>query len=114
MSKSHDENDDLFAYRAKWVFPVGQAPIENGIVVCRGDVIQSVSSLSPSATQDHSCSTVFDLGDQAIVPPLLNTRLKTVKTLPSQRASLNRLPQASLRLERLRLRPGACPLMNLS
>ena len=67
MPSSHEENAEPVGYLAKWIFPVGQAAIENGIVICEQGKIREVGSRG-----DHSCSTVFDFGEQAIVPGLVN------------------------------------------
>ena len=67
MPSSHEENAEPVGYLAKWVFPVGQAAIENGIVICEQGKVRTVGKRS-----DHSCSTVFDFGEQAIIPGLVN------------------------------------------
>ena len=70
MSSSHEENVGPVGYLAKWVCPVAQPIIENGIVVCEDGEIRSVGAADDR--KRHSCSTVFDLGEVGIVPGLIN------------------------------------------
>ena len=67
MSSSHEENVGPVGYRAKWVCPVAQPIIENGIVICEDGKVRAVGDFN-----SHSCSTVFDLGEAGIVPGLVN------------------------------------------
>src|SRR5687768_16728204 len=51
--------------RARWVFPIDQPPLENGIVEIRGDEI-----IAARTYRAGDC--VEDLGDVALLPGLVN------------------------------------------
>ena len=56
--------DSLASYRARWIIPVAGPPVENGIVVVRGDRIVGVHRALRADT--------IDLGEVAIVPGFVN------------------------------------------
>ena len=56
-------------YRSKWVFPVDQPPIENGMVVVSNRTIEEVGQFN---SVSHSASDVVDLGEGALIPGLVN------------------------------------------
>src|ERR1700693_777665 len=52
--------------RARWVFPVVGSPIENGVVMLRGERIEPVAAAGGTAEDS------IDLGNAAILPGLVN------------------------------------------
>lgn len=61
---------DVTTYRGKWVLPISSPPIENGVIVVRGDEIVKVGRRNQAS---HLCDGKrIDLGDVAVMPGLVN------------------------------------------
>lgn len=58
-------NENSFAVKSRWVFPVDRPPIENGLVQVVDGMISDVRAARPADVAD-------DLGDVAILPGLVN------------------------------------------
>jgi cytosine/adenosine deaminase-related metal-dependent hydrolase len=62
--------DNLIAYRARWICPISSAPIENGIIIIKGDKIIEVSRYEDR--ENSLPANVIDLGDSIIFPGFIN------------------------------------------
>lgn len=58
--------------KAKWVFPVSSAPIENAFVSIEGDRIAYVGTSAPGRTPGSHLQPVVELGDVVLLPGLVN------------------------------------------
>jgi cytosine/adenosine deaminase-related metal-dependent hydrolase len=72
LASQHQKSaaDDLIAYRARWICPISSVPIENGIIIIRGDKILEVSRYEDR--ENSIPATVIDLGDSIIFPGFIN------------------------------------------
>ena len=61
-----------YSLRARWVLPVDQPPIENGVVTIADGLILSVEPWGKRLTTAGDLGTVDDLGDVALVPGFVN------------------------------------------
>ena len=62
-------DQNLIAYRAKWICPVDQEPIEDGAVVVRGNRVVTVGRFHSIGGE---ADKIVDLGVGAIIPGLVN------------------------------------------
>ena len=65
MSNVTAESQRPIAYRARWVFPVDQPPLDGGVVTVAGGRIVAVG-------ENASGRPARDLGDVALLPGLVN------------------------------------------
>src|SRR6478735_8935639 len=65
VSTASKTGKEAIAYRARWVVPIDQPPIEGGIVTIAGGRIVAVG-------KDESGVPPRDLGDVALLPGLVN------------------------------------------
>lgn len=70
LQHQKSDADELIAYRARWICPISSAPIENGIIIIRGDKILEVSRYED--VEDRIPVNVIDLGDSIIFPGFIN------------------------------------------
>ncbi|MDA0657770.1 MAG: amidohydrolase family protein [Planctomycetota bacterium] len=95
---------DCWAATARWVFPVAQAPISDGIVVVRNGLIESVGTRVPSVT-------VHDFGNSVLLPALVNahTHLEfsdLLAPIPRRDDTFASWIEAVVNCRRARLTPG--------
>lgn len=60
-------SDEIKSYRARWIAPMDQPPIEDGVLSVRGNRIHSVEQFDRSRSE-----SVEDLGDVLLLPGFIN------------------------------------------